>query len=86
MIFVSARLNGSRPLSFVLDTGSARNLIDRALARDLGFKEDGTGTLQGAGAGRITVAFIHDVGIALPGVESTGYEFSVVGQFELLNN
>ena len=76
MIFVSARLNGSRPLSFVLDTGSSRNLIDRALARKLGFKANGAGTLQGAGAGRIPIEFIHDVRLSLPGMESTGYEFS----------
>ena len=36
MIFVPVRLNGSRPLSFVLDTGSTRNLIDRTLATALG--------------------------------------------------
>jgi hypothetical protein len=76
MIFVPVRLNGSRPLSFVLDTGSTRNLIDRGLAKALGLKASGTGSLQGAGAGRIPIAFIHDVSIALPGVESTGYEFS----------
>jgi predicted aspartyl protease len=76
MIFVPVRVDGSRPLSFVLDTGSTRNLIDRTLATSLGLKSSGTGSLQGAGAGRIPVAFIHDVRIALPGLESAGYEFS----------
>ena len=76
MIFVSVRLNGSRPLSFVLDTGSARNLIDRTLAVGLGFKTGGTGSLQGAGAGRVPISFIHGVSLALPGLESAGYEFS----------
>lgn len=76
MIFIPARLNGSKPLSFVLDTGSTRNLIDRTLATTLGLKASGAGSLQGAGAGRIPVAFIHGVGIALPGLESAGYEFS----------
>src|ERR1700722_5363843 len=33
MIFVPVRLNGSRPLAFVLDTGSTRNLVDREIAR-----------------------------------------------------
>ncbi|MGA2593583.1 MAG: retropepsin-like aspartic protease [Bryobacteraceae bacterium] len=76
MIFVPVRVNGSRPLSFVLDTGSARNLIDRSLATALGLKASGTGSLQGAGAGRIPVSFIHNVSIAFPGMESGGYEFS----------
>lgn len=32
--------------------------------------------MQGAGAGRIPIEFIHDVRIALPGIESSAYEFS----------
>jgi predicted aspartyl protease len=76
MIFVPVRLNGSRPLSFVLDTGSTRTIVDRALATSLGLKTSGSGSLQGAGAGRIPIEFIHNVSITLPGVESTGYELS----------
>jgi hypothetical protein len=76
MVFVPVRLNGSRALSFVLDTGSSRTIVDRALAASLGLKASGLGSLQGAGAGRIPIEFIHDVSIALPGVESAGYELS----------
>ena len=76
LIFLPLRINGSKPLSFVLDTGSTRILIDRKLAADLGLKASGTGSLQGAGAGRIPIEFIHDVNIALPGVESAGYDLS----------
>jgi predicted aspartyl protease len=76
MVFVPIRINGSRLLSFVLDTGSTRTIIDRTLATALGLKANGTGTLQGAGAGRIPIRFIRDVSIALPGVESRGYELS----------
>lgn len=76
LIFLPVRINGSKPLSFVLDTGSTRILIDRKLASDLGLKTSGTGSLQGAGTGRIPIEFIHDVNIALPGVESAGYDLS----------
>jgi hypothetical protein len=76
MIFVPVRLNGSKPVSFVLDTGSVRMLVDRALATGLGLKRSGQGSLQGAGAGRIPIEFIENVSIGLPGLESTGYEFS----------
>ncbi|HWY57297.1 MAG TPA: retropepsin-like aspartic protease [Terriglobales bacterium] len=76
MIFVPVSINGSKPLSFVLDSGSTRTLIDRQLAATLGLKAFGAGSLQGAGAGRIRLEFIHDVSIALPGVESRGYELS----------
>ncbi len=36
MIFLPVRVNGSKPLSFVLDSGSTRILIDRTLATGLG--------------------------------------------------
>ena len=76
MIFVPVRLNGSRPLSFALDTGSTRMLVDRTLAKSLGLKPSGQGSLQGAGAGRIPIGFVPNVGLGFPGLESTGYEFS----------
>jgi hypothetical protein len=76
MIFVPVRINGSKPLSFVLDSGSTRMLIDRALAIDMGLKASGAGSLQGAGAGRIPIEFIRDVSLGLPGVEDGGYELS----------
>jgi hypothetical protein len=76
MIFIPVHINGSKPLSFVLDTGSSRILIDRALATDLGLKANGSGSLQGAGSGRIPIEFIHDVRLAFPGVESGGYDLS----------
>jgi len=76
MIFVPVRLNGSKPLSFVLDTGSTRMLIDRTLANGLGLKATGQGSLQGAGTGRIPIEFVPNVTIVFGGLESTGYEFS----------
>lgn len=76
MIFLPVRVNGSKQLSFVLDTGSTRNLIDRSLATALGLEASRTGSLQVAGAGRIPIAFIHDVRLGFPGLETTGYQFS----------
>jgi len=76
MIFVPVRLNGSKPLSLVLDTGSTRMLIDRTLANGLGLKATGQGSLQGAGTGRIPIEFVPNVTIVFAGLESTGYEFS----------
>jgi hypothetical protein len=60
----------------VLDTGSTRNLIDRKLATELGLKATGTGSMQGAGKGRTSIEYIHDVKLGLPGVESVGYDLS----------
>ena len=74
--FCSVRINGPEPLSFVLDSGSNRILIDRAVASRLGLKASGSGSLQGAGAGKIAVEYIHDASIGFPGVESRNYEMS----------
>jgi hypothetical protein len=76
MIFLPIRLNGSKPLSFVLDTGSAKMLVDRTLATNLGLKRSGQGSMQGAGAGRIPIEFVENVNIGLPGLESRSYDFS----------
>ena len=76
MIFVAIRLNGSPPLSFVLDTGSSRTIVDRTLAKSLGLKTSGSSSIQGAGAGHIPIEFIHDVSVTLPGIESAGYALS----------
>lgn len=76
MIFIPVRLNGSRPLAFVLDSGSAKTIVDRALAASLGLKASGSGSIEGAGAGRVPIEFIPDVTIALPGIESAGFELS----------
>src|SRR5260370_4734237 len=51
-------------------------LVDRALAITLGLKASGTGSIQGAGAGRIPIEFVDDVGIGVPGMKSAGYQFS----------
>jgi hypothetical protein len=76
MIFVPVRINGSEPLAFVLDTGSTRMLIDRALAKALGLKTAGIGSLQGAGEGRVPIEFLENVNVGLPDLDSKGYEFS----------
>jgi len=76
MIFLPVRINGSNPLAFVLDSGSSRTLIDRALATRLGLQASGTDSLQGAGSGRIAIENVHGVSIGLPGVESSGYDLS----------
>jgi hypothetical protein len=78
MIFAPVRLNESKLLSFVLDTGSARMLVDRSLAGGLGLTPSGQGSMQGAGSGRIPIEFVQNVNIRLPGLESRGYEFSTI--------
>src|SRR5439155_11304313 len=37
-IYLQVGVNGSRPLSFLVDTGASHNVIDLRLARDLGMR------------------------------------------------
>ena len=75
MIVLPVSIRGSKPLRFVLDSGSSRILIDRRLAASLGLKTAESGSLQGAGAGRVRFEAGHGVDIQLPGLESRGYDF-----------
>jgi Aspartyl protease len=74
VIIVPVSIHGSRPLRFVLDTGSTRTLIDRTVAASLGLKEGEASSLQGAGQGRIPIHALHDVDLRMPGLESKGYD------------
>lgn len=73
-IIIPISINRSRPLRFVLDSGSTRTLIDQSVAASLGLKEGEASSLQGAGQGRIPIHALHDVNLKMPGLESTGYE------------
>ncbi len=73
-VIVPVSIHGSRPLRFVLDSGSTRTLVDRTLAASLGLKEGDASSLQGAGEGRVPIHALHDVELQLPGLESKGYD------------
>lgn len=74
VVVLPVSIKGSRPLNFVLDTGSSRMLIDRKLAATLGLKAGEVSSLQGAGAGRIRIEALHNVDLRLPGLQSKAYD------------
>lgn len=78
MVFIPLSIHGSKPFRFVLDSGSARTLIDRKAASSLGLKTAEASSAQGAGAGRIPLVAVHDVDWQLPGLDSKGYDFYTV--------
>src|SRR5215213_1314708 len=47
-IYVSARINNSRPMWFLLDTGAGASLIDARRARTLGLKSEGKAAMEEA--------------------------------------
>ncbi|MGC2661417.1 MAG: retropepsin-like aspartic protease, partial [Bryobacteraceae bacterium] len=77
-IIVPISIHGSRPLRFVLDSGSTRTLVDRKVAASLGIKEGEESSLQGAGKGRVPIHALQNIDLQMPGLESKGYDcFSV---------
>jgi hypothetical protein len=71
-IVVTARINGSRPLSFVLDTGADMALVMSGVAKELGLSTYGTVGVAGAGAGKLTGSLVRDATWSLVGLE--GFE------------
>jgi hypothetical protein len=74
LVFLFVSVDGSRPLRFVLDSGSTRILIDRSLAASLGLKAGEAGSLQGAGTGRIQIEALHNIDLKLSGLDSKSYD------------
>jgi hypothetical protein len=68
LIFLPVRVNGSRPLSFVLDSGSGMGIIDRARARELGLKLKKGGQGVGVGDGIFDYDLATDVSLAFAGM------------------
>ena len=68
LIYVRVSVNGSRPLSFILDTG-ARSIISATQARSIGLKLKLIGKAGGVGANQPDAYRITDsVSFSLPGV------------------
>jgi hypothetical protein len=69
-IFVQARLNGSAPLWFLLDSGGGSPLIlDQKRARDMNLPVDGRGLGIGAGETPFAVTYSQGVSVSLDGVQ-----------------
>lgn len=77
-IFLQARVNGSDPLWFILDTGAALSVLNTATAADLGLKMAGKIEGRGAGEGSVEVNLVPDVSFDLPGVKLTGQTVATV--------
>ncbi|HWW76523.1 MAG TPA: aspartyl protease family protein, partial [Pyrinomonadaceae bacterium] len=67
VILLRARVNNSRPLWFMLDTGAAGSLIDSRRARGLGLRRLGDADIHGMG-GSVNGSYLGGATLALPGV------------------
>jgi len=68
-IVLQVKVNNSRPLSFVLDTGDRVGIIDIDVARELGLKLQGQVRVGGAGSETLPGSIVEDANWALPGLE-----------------
>jgi hypothetical protein len=70
-IMLPATINGSRPLTFVLDTGANSVIVDFGRAADLGLTLSGQVRVGGVGEETMTGAFVKDASLVVPGL--TGF-------------
>ena len=68
-IMVKVKVNNSRPLSFVLDTGDKVGVIDAEVAKQLGLTLEGQIRVGGAGAETLSASMVKDGNWTLPGLE-----------------
>jgi hypothetical protein len=76
-IFVAVSINGSKPYQFVFDTGGS-NILDPAVAKELGLKLEEDGEAWGAGAATQRAWRTHVKDARLPGVAMRDHEFRVI--------
>jgi len=68
-IVVKVKINNSRPLSFVLDTGDRVGIVDTEVAKELGLKLQGEVRVGGAGSETLPGSMVADATWTLVGLE-----------------
>ncbi len=68
-IMIPVKINNSRPLSFVLDTGDKYGIVDTARAKALGLNLAGQIKVGGAGSETMDGSFVQGANWTLPGLD-----------------
>jgi hypothetical protein len=76
-IIVQVRVNNSRPVWCVFDSGASVNVFNDRAVKTLGLATHGTGTLDALG-GTATGSFVEGATISLSGVEATNQRIAAV--------
>ncbi|MCM3869436.1 MAG: aspartyl protease family protein [Pyrinomonadaceae bacterium] len=76
-IIVKAKVNNSRPLSFVFDTGARAGIIDMDRAKELGLSLQGQVSVGGSGAQTLMGAMVRDATWSLVGLETSPQPISL---------
>jgi hypothetical protein len=83
-IVVKVRINNSRPLSFVFDTGDKVAIIDLNRAQELGLDLQGRVQVGGAGSGKLTGSLVRNATWTLPGLEGFSQPVALALPFDRL--
>lgn len=76
-IMVKVRINNSRPLSFVFDTGDKVGIVDADVAKELGLKLEGQVRIGGAGAETLPGSLVKDATWSLPNLQGFSQPISL---------
>ena len=76
-IVVKVKINDSRPLSFVFDTGDKVGIVDTDVAKELGLKLEGQLRVGGAGADTLPGSYVREATWSLPGLEGFSQPISI---------
>src|SRR6202023_2533951 len=68
-IFLKIKINDSRPLSFIFDTGDKFAIVDMTRAKELDLNLGHEIKVGGAGGGMLTGAMIQGSTVTIPGLE-----------------
>lgn len=85
MIFVAVRANGSKPLSFGLDTGAYLSVVNTSIAQQLGLKTGSQGVGFGAG-GRVASINLPDITLDVGGALMKDLDLSAMDLVALENS
>jgi hypothetical protein len=77
-IFVPVRVNNSKPLWFVLDSGSANSLLNKNLIESLQLKVEAVGEAVGAGQGADEALLTSGVSLELSGIKLRNLEVPAI--------
>ncbi|HWW60861.1 MAG TPA: retropepsin-like aspartic protease [Thermoanaerobaculia bacterium] len=78
MAFFRVRVAGKeKPLWFLVDTGSSYTLLDPRAVAALGLRPTASGTIGGAGSGRVPVDIIDGVTFTMPGLTTSPHRVRV---------
>jgi hypothetical protein len=65
------------PLAFAFDSGSVATYLDLNVAKRMGLTITGSGTVTGAGTGKVPVQYIENVTLKAPGLQSFEHRLTV---------